>query len=184
MSEISIQNDVNIKDEKRLINAGFKLTPNSKAEKFTFDTKAIPSLMCGIEETTTFSLIDLITCIRDISGNNRLCVDIVHPPKDIFTFNATAQLTANTLTLGGDSNKDLFITGFVVFNHNAAASFAFTLREKTLNNVLFTGIVPKDNFLSIISSLPVLQLSKGKLLEFSSINPGSTYDINIWGYYQ
>lgn len=70
-----LDNGLNVKDDKRLVNASQKLVSGVTADAYSFNTSVQPVMIAGIEENPTLSTVDLITCIRDQNGVNRLCVD-------------------------------------------------------------------------------------------------------------
>jgi hypothetical protein len=198
VTEIILQNDVNVKDEGRLINAGFKLTPYSKPEQFKLDTKAIPAVMCGVEESTTFSFVDMITCIRDLNGVNRLATNTIIdgftlPSKNqtLFNFsdNAISDLspafTVNE-TFGVGLNKKLYVTAVYFGNTHAAQTMRLQVVPAigAQYDLLYT-LTPASTGVFVANSGNILfSLNYGDVVTVRTTIGANDYILNVYGFTQ
>ena len=168
MAEKVLSNDINVKDENRLTNAVNKLT-SDQGGLFTMDLKAVPAIVCGVEENQTDSTIDMITAKRDLQGVNRLCVsDIASLPRPFPSnkqrlFNSSQNfdggVSADRLIFYSTLNETLYInlilyTDFDVQNQfnlklintnvtpNVAYNSLFLLKLNPIQNMLISNTFP------------------------------------------
>jgi hypothetical protein len=129
-----LSNGLNVKDENRLANATQKLTTGTSSA-YTFDDNIQPVMLAGVEENNTINTVDLITCIRDQNGVNRICVDnrgVALPTKTQSCVNAYYDLSTgntnviNTSEASLPKDKTLYITTVIIEN-NALVSCEFVL---------------------------------------------------------
>lgn len=154
-----LDNGLNVKDDTRLANATQKLTSNSFADAYSFNTSVQPVMIAGIEENPTLSTVDLITCIRDQNGVNRLCVDnrgVAVPTKEQTLF--FGQFIADAGTLTYDILMQLLdkfpIGGIIYLNKwifsNSSTDATNHIIDFTFNgNACLEVIIPKMSTISI-----------------------------------
>jgi hypothetical protein len=145
-----LDNGLNVKDDTRLANATQKLTGSAFADQYTFNTSVQPVMIAGIEENPTLSTVDLITCIRDQNGVNRLCVDnrgIAVPSKEQIIVNVG--LVATNFTLDYDTLASGVTTNFPYGKTIYLSNWVFTNQS---------GDATPHNFDLQFNSNPILNL--------------------------
>ena len=122
-----LENGLNTSDDGRLVNANAKITLGGQNAPFSFDDNVLPVMVAGVEENVNLSTIDLINCIRDQNGNNRLTVNTRGVPslskEQISVIGVNYVLTTDTAVplLSTNDNtipkgKILYITGLLFVN--------------------------------------------------------------------
>lgn len=177
MTSRVLDNGLNIKDDTRLANATQKLTSSQLSDQFSYNTSVQPVMIAGIEENQTLSSVDLITCIRDQNGVNRLCVDnrgLPVPSKeqtiyfgdipldngDIYTYDDLATILTNFPT-----GKTIYIKTWVFINTSsdvAPHDIGMEFNNINVGDVL----VPKQSTLVINDFW--LAFNKGDFLTISN----------------
>jgi hypothetical protein len=198
MTKRLLQNELNVKDENRLANATSKLTADTPATPYNFDDTVYPCMVAGIEENQTDSTVDLITCIRDVNGVNRLTVDSIGlpaPSKNQNIFNI-GYLNANPIAdypiFQNTSQKILNITG-VTYSNNSSIQGAFAWLEQyfiSIDDGTFTG----NQTQAVISINPqttttltgniLFQVLPKMYVQVHSTAQKDNLGIYVWGYYQ
>lgn len=198
--EKKLQNDISIKDEGRLINAGYKLTPDTQTLNFSFDTKAIPCMVCGVEETSTFSQVELTTSIRDYLGNNRLCVDsksrISLPSPDIgqqlFIYSSPVGVGEfrQILSISIPAGKVLYITG-VTYSNSTANDLILGLNVGSSLDVMFPTLIgtfgrvyaPKQQTTSLFGGVLGVAISTS-IIQLTSSMDMVFPEVSLYGFIQ
>ena len=186
-----LNNDLNIKDENRLVNATSKLTDELET-RYTFTTNVIPTMVCGIEENQTDSSVDLISCIRDENGVNRLTVDncgLKFPSgsQQLFSNAQGLPLATNYFQPIIPQNQALYIKGFCFSNNNATVNnidlvLSTPSRGVGVSTALGNYIIPALNSFAIYDQT-IKMVTGDKLIIYSTVlaNIGHVY---YWGFYQ
>ena len=185
-----LNNDLNIKDENRLVNATSKLT-DEQATRYTFDDNVSPVMIAGIEENQTDSSVDLISVIRDYNGVNRLTVDTSGLPvqsggQTLFNATLTALGLTNAYTPNVVEGKILYIKNVLFSNGDSAAHVldivktSKTGRGSGTNNYCYCIVPPLSSLL--ISDLNI-DIYPGDFLTINTTVAGWD-NIYMYGFYQ
>jgi len=202
MTKRFLDNGLNTKDETRLVNAGSKLTASQQAIGFSFDDNVQPVMIAGVEENVNLSTVDLIGCIRDQNGNNRLAVNnrgVASLSKEQVCLNGVNySLTADTavaLFSTAESvipkGKAVYITSLAITNGSTASKphqFIFNLvspSQQTSGDIL-NIIVPASSTLYINNlMIPIYTNDTITCQDLKLTDAGTNLDsVSIFGFIQ
>ena len=192
MTKRFLANDLNIKDETRLVNATSKLTDGDPASRYTYEDNVIPVMLAAIEENQVDSSVDLLTCVRDTKGSNRLCVDnsgLISPSRQQQPFNVCYiefmgdQIVPGFIPIG----YTMYITGVLYTNDAAVVTYFDLFLETPFSSTLNQGtlayaLVPSHQSFKIENlCIPVISTD---ILTIQTSSLSETSSVSLWGFIQ
>jgi hypothetical protein len=184
-----LRQDVNAKDGVNSENAGQKLNPEFQEHLWGYDDVVRMIAVAGLNDDSTNSELDLITCTRDVFGNNRLAVDtsgLAQANINQTYINVTGYPLASGTTLYTvPANKTFFLLGIHYSQGGLNSNVALDVNGSLYFLCPLSATASKGSDNLVISGGSVLlAVAQNGVIKYNNNNAGATAGITIWGYIQ